>query len=56
MKNANIAIALIFFIFATTRIVRILGVRIVSGENGIEVKLHPHFHDTEDNSPLKTKN
>ena len=56
MKNANIAIALIFFVFMATRIVRILGVRIVSGTNGIEVKLHPHFHGDENTSPLNTNN
>ena len=56
MKKANIAIALIFFAFMTTRIVRILGLRIVSGENGIEVKLHPHFHGTDDTSPLDKNN
>ena len=56
MRNANIAIALVFFIFAATRIVRILGVRVVSSENGIEVKLHPHFHGSEKTSPLDTKN
>lgn len=55
MKNANIAIALIFVVFAATRIVRILGVRIVNSENGIQVKLHPHFHGSDDTSPLKTK-
>ena len=54
MKKANIAIALIFFIFAATRIVRVLGLRIVTGENGIAVKLHPHFHGTDNTSPLNT--
>ena len=56
MRNANIAIALVFLIFATTRIVRILGLRVVSNENGVKVKLHPHFHGSENTSPLDTKN
>ena len=54
MKKANIAIALIFFVFVASRVVRVLGLRIVSGENGIEVKLHPHFYGTDNTSPLNT--
>ena len=56
MRKANIFIALIFAVFATTRIVRILGIRIVRSENGIEVRLHPHFNDSGDTSPLEIKN
>ncbi len=56
MRKANIFIALIFVVFATTRIVRMLGLRVVRSENGIEVRLHPHFHGTGDTSPLEIKN